>query len=150
MNPSNTLWKKDYHVYWNVDTEAARFLEFEKWWGSPVLLNAAEMQFIADELFVGNKLTSGEIFTSDGVRVDLRNIKSPIVVFCSWGDDITPPQQALGWILYLYDDDNALIAGGQTIVDAPHHSIGHLAHRLCAKVAPKGHTEVALTMDMID
>ncbi len=116
MNPSNTLWKKDYHVYSNIDTEAARFLEFEKWWGSPVLLNAAEMQFIADELFVGNKLTSGEIFTSDGVRVDLRNIKSPIVVFCSWGDDITPPQQALDWILDLYDDDDALVAGGQTIV----------------------------------
>ncbi|MBV8650879.1 MAG: DUF3141 domain-containing protein, partial [Alphaproteobacteria bacterium] len=35
MNPSNTLWKKNYHVYANVDTEAARFLEFEKWWGSP-------------------------------------------------------------------------------------------------------------------
>ena len=39
-----------------------------------------------------------------GVRIDLRNIKSPIVVFCSWGDDITPPQQALDWILDLYDD----------------------------------------------
>src|SRR6266436_6121761 len=103
MNPSNRLWKKAYHVCSNVDTETPRLLEFEKWLGSPVLLHAAEMQFIADELFVGKKLTSGEIFTSDGVRVDLRNIKSPIVVFCSWGDDIPPPQQALDWILDLYD-----------------------------------------------
>jgi hypothetical protein len=150
MNPSNTLWKKNYHVYSNVDTEPARFLEFEKWWGSPVLLNAAEMQFIADELFVGNKLTSGEIFTSEGVRVNLRNIKSPIVVFCSWGDDITPPQQALDWILDLYDDDEALVAGGQTIVYALHQSIGHLGIFVSAKVATKEHEEFTLTMDLID
>ena len=82
-----------------------RFLDFETWWGSPVLLNAGEMQWIADNLFVGNKLTAGEIHTSDGMRVDLRNIKSPIIVFCSWGDNITPPQQALGWITDLYGDD---------------------------------------------
>ena len=43
--------------------------------------------------------------TSDGVRVDLRNIHSPIIVFCSWGDNITPPQQALGWITDLYDHE---------------------------------------------
>ena len=48
---------------------------------------------------------TGEIRTSDGVRIDLRNIKSPIIVFCSWGDNITPPQQALGWILDLYDHE---------------------------------------------
>jgi Protein of unknown function (DUF3141) len=40
--------------------------QFEKWWGSPVPLNAAEMQYIADELFVGNRLISGEICTGDG------------------------------------------------------------------------------------
>ena len=49
--------------------------------------------------------TSGEIRTSDGVRIDLRNIRSPIIVFCSWGDNITPPQQALGWITDLYDHE---------------------------------------------
>ena len=150
MNPANTLWKKDYHLYANLDTEAQRFLQFEKWWGSPVLLNAEEMQYIADQLFVGNKLSSGEIFMSDGVRIDLRNIKSPIVVFCSRGDDITPPQQALGWILDLYDSDDALAAGGQTIVYALHQSIGHLGIFVSAKVAKKEHEEFARTMDLID
>ena len=150
MNPANTLWKKNYHVFANVDTEAGRFLEFEKWWGSPVLLNAGEMQFIADELFIGNKLTSGEIFFSDDVRIDLRNIKSPIVVFCSWGDDITPPQQALGWITDIYEDDEALVAGGQTIVYALHQSIGHLGIFVSAKVATKEHEEFTRTMDLID
>ena len=32
---------------------------------------------IADDLFVGNKLAPGELQTSTGVRVDLRNIRSP-------------------------------------------------------------------------
>ena len=42
-----------------IDTEAPRYLEFEQWWGGHVLLNAEEMQFIADKLFVGNKLATG-------------------------------------------------------------------------------------------
>ncbi len=149
-NPANTLWKKNYNVYSKVDTEAPRFLEFEKWWGSPVLLNAVEMQFITDELFVNNRLTSGEIFFEDGLRVDLRNIKSPIVVFCSWGDEITPPQQALDWILDLYASDADLLTSGQTIVYALHQSIGHLGIFVSAKVATKEHDEFTRTMDLID
>ena len=150
LNPANTLWQKNYNVYSQVDTEAPRFLEFEKWWGNPVLLNAAEMQYIADELFVGNKLTSGEICTADGARIDLRNIKSPIVVFCSWGDNITPPQQALDWILDLYDSDNEIAANGQTIIYALHQTIGHLGIFVSAKVATKEHEEFARTIDLID
>ena len=150
MNPANTYWKKNYHVYTNVDTEAERFLEFEKWWGYPVLMNAEEMQYIADELFVGNKLSNGQIYFSDGARVDLRNIKSPIVVFCSWGDDITPPQQALDWVLDLYQTDEDLEAAGQTIVYALHHSIGHLGIFVSAKIATKEHEEFAQTIDLID
>ncbi len=115
-NPANTLWKKPYNVYANVDTEAKRYLEFEKWWGNPVLLNAEEMRFIVDELFVGNRLTAGEVVMSDGERLDLRKIKSPIIVFCSFGDDITPPQQALDWVLDLYDSVDEIIANGQTII----------------------------------
>ena len=150
MHPSNTYWKKLYHLYSQVDTEAPRFLEFEKWWGNPVLLNAEEMQWIADELFVGNKLTSGELRTSDGISVDLRNIKSPIVVFCSRGDDITPPQQALDWILDLYDHDNEVIASGQTIVYTLHESIGHLGIFVSGKVATKEDKKLIGLMDMID
>ena len=150
MHPANTLWKKPYDVYSKVDTEAERFLDFEKWWGSPVLLNAQEMQSITDELFVGNKLSSGELRTLDGIRVDLREIKSPIVVFCSWGDDITPPQQALHWILDLYEDDREIVAAGQTIVYCLHQSIGHLGIFVSGKVAGKEHGEFAQSMDLID
>jgi len=150
MHPDNTYWKKIYNVYSNVDTEPPRFLEFEKWWGSPVLLGAEEMQSIADQLFVGNKLVSGELHSSNGLRIDLRNIKSPIIVFCSWGDDITPPQQALDWILDLYDNEDEIVAAGQTIVYCLHQSIGHLGIFVSGKVATKEHEEFALSMDMID
>jgi pimeloyl-ACP methyl ester carboxylesterase len=150
MHPDNTYWKKIYNVYSQVDTEAPRFLEFEKWWGSPVLLNEGEMQAIADQLFVGNKLSCGELHSSNGLRVDLRNIKSPIIVFCSWGDDITPPQQALHWILDLYDREDEIVKAGQTIVYCLHHSIGHLGIFVSGKVANKEHGEFALAMDMID
>ncbi|WP_428670336.1 DUF3141 domain-containing protein [Reyranella sp.] len=150
MNPANTLWEKPYGVYSKVDTEASRFLDFETWWGSPVLLNAEEMQWIADNLFVGNKLATGHLHTADGTRVDLRNIKSPIIVFSSWGDNITPPQQALGWILDLYGHENEIVETGQTIVYTTHQTIGHLGIFVSGKVAVREHAEFAGCMDMID
>ena len=64
LNPANTSGRKHYNLYSKVDSEAPRYLEFEQWWGGHVLLNAEEMQFIVDELFVGNKLAAGEIVTS--------------------------------------------------------------------------------------
>ncbi|MBS0522951.1 MAG: DUF3141 domain-containing protein [Proteobacteria bacterium] len=150
LNPANTYWEKVYGVYSKIDTEAQRFLDFETWWGSPVLLNAGEMQWIADNLFVGNKLSCGYILTSDGTRIDLRNIRSPIVVLCSWGDNITPPQQALAWITDLYATDEDLVANGQTIVYTTHQTIGHLGIFVSGKMATKEHAEFTDCMDMID
>jgi hypothetical protein len=150
MHPDNALWKKIYHLYANVDTESPRFLEFEKWWGCPVLMNAGEMQYIVDNLFIGNKLSMGQLRRSDGLRVDLRNITSPIIVFCSWGDDITPPPQALDWILDLYDHEDEIIANGQTIIYALHQTIGHLGIFVSGKVATKEDAELVQCMDLID
>jgi hypothetical protein len=150
LNPANTYWSKAYNVYSKVDTESERFLDFETWWGSPVLLNAGEMQWIADNLFVGNRLSTGQLLTSDGVRIDLRNITAPIIVFCSWGDNITPPQQALDWVLDLYDSDRELVANGQTIVYTMHQDIGHLGIFVSGKVATKEHGEFVTCMEMID
>ena len=150
QNPANTLWSKQYNLFSKIDTEADRYLGFEKWWGGHVTLNADEMQFIVDELFVGNRLAAGEIITSDGRPVDLRNIRSPIVVFCSKGDNITPPQQALDWILDLYDSVDEIRAYGQTIVYTIHESIGHLGIFVSASVAKKEHDEFASNIDLID
>ncbi|WFU38264.1 DUF3141 domain-containing protein [Bradyrhizobium sp. CB82] len=150
QNPSNTLWTKQYNVYSKVDTEADRYLEFERWWGGHVNLNAEEIQFIVDELFVGNNLAAGKIEMSDGQKVDLRNIRSPIVVFCSKGDNITPPQQALHWILDCYADVDEIRAYGQTIVYTVHESVGHLGIFVSGGVAKKEHAEFSGNIDLID
>jgi Protein of unknown function (DUF3141) len=150
QNPANTLWTKQYNLYSKVDTEATRYLGFERWWGGHVNLNAEEIQFIVDELFVGNNLAAGRIQTSDGTAIDLREIRSPIVVFCSRGDNVTPPQQALGWILDLYADADEIRSYGQTIVYTVHESIGHLGIFVSAGVARKEHGELSSNIDLID
>ena len=48
QNPANTLWTKQYNLYSKIDTEAPRYLGFERWWGGHVNLNAEEIQFIVD------------------------------------------------------------------------------------------------------
>jgi len=108
------------------------------------------MQFIVDELFIGNNLAAGRIKTSDGTAVDLRNIHSPIVVFCSKGDNITPPQQALGWILDLYENVDEIRANEQRIVYTIHESVGHLGIFVSAGIARKEHREFASNIDLID
>ena len=150
QNPANTLWSKQYNLYSKIDTEASRYLGFERWWGGHVNLNAQEIQFIVDELFIGNNLAAGRIYTSDGTAVDLRNIRSPIVVFCSKGDNITPPQQALGWLLDLYEDVNEIRSYGQTIVYTIHETIGHLGIFVSGGVAKKEHGEFSSNIDLID
>jgi pimeloyl-ACP methyl ester carboxylesterase len=150
QNPANTLWTKQYNLYSKIDTEAPRYLGFEKWWGGHVNLNAEEIQFIVDELFIGNNLAAGRIQTPDGTLIDLRSIRSPIVVFCSKGDNITPPQQALGWILDLYDSVDDIRSYGQTIVYTIHESIGHLGIFVSGGVAKKEHGEFSSNIDLID
>src|ERR1043165_2226746 len=150
QNPANTLWSKQYNLYSKIDTEAPRYLGFERWWGGHVNLNAEEIQFIVDELFVGNKLAAGKIKTSDGRQIDLRAIRSPIVVFCSKGDNVTPPQQALGWILDLYESVDDIRSHDQTIVYSVHESIGHLGIFVSSVVARKEHGEFSENIDLID
>jgi len=150
MNLANTYWKKAYSLYSKVDTEAQRFLEFERWWGSPILLNGEEIQFIVDALFIGNRLSTAKLSTSDGLRIDIRNIKAPIVIFCSQADDITPPQQALDWILDLYRTDDEIVASGQTIIYCMHRSAGHLGIFVSSSVASKEHDKFIQNIGLIE
>ena len=151
LDPANTHWKKLYNLYAGVDTERERFLDFERWWGGHFLLNKNEMEWISQNLFVGNRLTAGEIFFEDGKRqVDLRNIRSPIVVFASWGDNITPPQQALNWIPDLYENTQEIRDNEQTIVYVLHEQVGHLGIFVSAGVANREHSELVSALDLID
>ena len=149
LNPANTLWSKQYNLYAKVDTEEPRYLGFEKWWSGYFFTTKEEMRFITDELFVGNKLTKGTIQTSDRRRINLKNIRSPIVVIASWGDNITPPPQALNWIADLYESVDEIIAHEQVIVYTLDQRIGHLGIFVSAKVAEKQHAEVVNTIDLI-
>jgi pimeloyl-ACP methyl ester carboxylesterase len=137
LDPANTYWGKYYQLFSQVDSEAARFLDFERWWGSPTLLNGEEIEMIVDDLFIGNQLSGGLDRKSSGI--DLKRIEVPVVVFCSYGDNITPPQQALNWIADVYPSDLALHEAGRTIVYLRHASIGHLGIFVSGKVARREH-----------
>ncbi|MCV2353073.1 DUF3141 domain-containing protein [Paucibacter sp. B2R-40] len=151
LNPANTYWSKLYNLYAQVDTERERFLDFERWWGGHYLMNKAEMDWIVQNLFVGNRLARGGVQTADGaVQIDLRKIRAPIIVFASWGDNITPPQQALNWIADLYADASEIRANEQTIVYCLHEKVGHLGIFVSAGVAKKETTEIAAALDLID
>jgi len=150
LNPANTLWTKQYNLYSKIDTEALRYLGFERYWGGHVNLNAEEIQFIVDQLFVGNNLVAGKIQTSDGEPLDLRKVRSPIVVFCSEGDNITPPPEALGWIPRLYESVDDIRSHEQTIVYSVHQKVGHLGIFVSGGVAQKEYTEFSNNIDLID
>jgi len=151
LNPANTNWDKYYNVWKNIDTERERFLEFEKWFGGYTLMNEEEIRWIVDNLFVGNKLARGEVKAAPGTRyVDLKAIRSPIVIFSSKGDNITPPQQAINWISDVYTSTAEIKANGQVIVALQQEDIGHLGIFVSSKVAQKEHTEIIEALDYID
>ncbi len=150
LNPANTLWNKYYNLWKNIDTERERFLEFEKWWGGYFLMNEEEIRWIVENLFIGNKLARGEVKAAPGTYVDLKAIRSPIVIFSSKGDNITPPQQAFNWISDVYSSTAEIKANGQVIVGLVHEDIGHLGIFVSGKVAQKEHTEIIEALDYIE
>jgi pimeloyl-ACP methyl ester carboxylesterase len=142
LNPANTLWRKYYDVWASVDTEVPRFLEFERWWGGFYLFNDQEIRWIVNNLFVGNKLSQGDARLGPGRFFDLKSIRSPIIVFASMGDNITPPQQAFNWIGDLYASTEEIKANGQTIVGLLHEDIGHLGIFVSGQVARREHAQI--------
>ena len=149
LNPANTFWQKWYHLYSNIDTEPERFLEFERWWGGFYLFNEEEIRWIVNNLFVGNKLSSGEARLGPGRYFDLKAIRQPIIVFASMGDNITPPQQAFNWIADVYRSSEEIKANGQTIVVLLHEDIGHLGIFVSGQVAKKEHAQIVEVLKYI-
>ena len=149
LNPANTLWEKYYHLFDDIDEEAPRFLEFERWWGGFYLMNEEEIRWIVNNLFIGNKLSQGEARLGPGRYFDLKAIKQPIIVFASMGDNITPPQQAFNWISDIYSSTEEIKANGQTIVGLIHEDIGHLGIFVSGKVAKKEHTQIVSVLKYI-
>jgi len=150
LNPANTFWDKYYHLYTNVDTEPPRFLEFERWWGGFYLMNREEIEWITRNLFVGNKLWKGGVEAPGGSTFDLRGIRSPIILFASMGDNITPPQQAFNWVADVYGSTDEIKSRGQVIVGLMHESVGHLGIFVSGKVAKKEHRQIVSVLKSIE
>ena len=150
LGPANWLWGKQYQIYTTIDTGAERYLEFEKWWGDFIELAGDELQFLVDNLFIGDKLTRNQLRSSGGTIFDVRNVTSPIIVFTSTEDNISPPPQTLGWIPDLYRDVDAIRATGRTIVYCLSHKVGHLAIFVSSKVGAEQDEEFVQLMDVID
>lgn len=150
LNPANTFWDKYYRVFANADTEPARFLEFERWWGGYYILNGEEIEWITQNLFVGNKLWSGTVKASPRGALDLREIRAPIVLFASLGDNITPPQQAFNWVADVYGSTDEIKANGQVIVGLMHEEVGHLGIFVSGQVARKEYTQIVSVLKSIE
>ncbi|MDQ5902920.1 MAG: hypothetical protein QG672_507, partial [Pseudomonadota bacterium] len=150
LNPANTYWNKYYHLFANVDTESPRFLEFERWWGGFYLMNKEEIEWITQNLFVGNKLWSGGIRAKSGRNLDLREIRAPIVLFASMGDNITPPEQAFNWVADVYGSTEEIKARGQVIVGLLHKDVGHLGIFVSGAVAKKEHKQIVSVLKSIE
>jgi len=150
LNPANTFWDKYYHLYANADSEPPRFLEFERWWGGFYLMNREEIEWITRNLFVGNKLWKGETKGAGGTPLDLRNIRAPIVLFASMGDNITPPQQAFNWVADVDGSTEEIKARGQVIVGLLHQSVGHLGIFVSGKVAKKEYTQIVSVLKSVE
>ncbi len=150
LNPGNSLWEKYYDVFADVEGQAQRYLDFERWWSGFYFMNEAEIRWIVENLFVGNRLAHGGAQLDPRLHIDLRNIRAPIIVFASHGDNITPPPQALNWISDLYSSVQEIKARGQRIVYTIHDKVGHLGIFVSSSIAQKEHREIVSTLKAIE
>lgn len=149
LNPARALFRKAYDVFDRVDTERDRFLRFERWWTGFYFMGQDEFDLIVSGLFIGNDLEQGELELGPGHRIDLRNIRDPLVVFASSGDNITPPHQALHWIWEVYGTTEELKRNDQRIVYMINPHVGHLGIFVSARVARREHRAIIESLDRI-
>jgi hypothetical protein len=150
LKPAKAIWEKYANLFTHIDSERERFLEFERWWGGYYWLSTEEMVAIVENLFIGNKLEQSEIHICDCCTVDLRRIRNPVVIFTSYGDNITPPHQALGWIPAVYRDTDDLKAAKQRIVYLTNTHVGHLGIFVSAGVARLEHRAILESLTKIE
>jgi hypothetical protein len=147
LKPDHALWEKYLPLFLDPEGERERFLVFERWWSAFHALSREEITTIIRQLFIGNDLERGVLDLGDGARLDLRALRSPLVVFASEGDNITPPHQALGWIARVYRDTEGLKRAGQRIVYLLNPKVGHLGIFVSAGVARFEHRAILESLD---
>lgn len=142
LKPGNAVWDKYANLFTRIDGEGERFLDFERWWNGFYRLSGEEIISIVEDLFVGNKLEEGKLRIDHKGTVDLKAIQNPMVIFASYGDNITPPHQALGWIPAVYESTEALKKAGQRIVYLTNPHVGHLGIFVSASVVRFEHRAI--------
>lgn len=144
------VWGKYANLFSHIDSERERFLEFERWWNGFYFLSREEMLAIVENLFIGNSLEQGKLRICPHCTVDLRRIHNPLVIFASYGDNITPPHQALGWIPTVYASTEDLKQAGQRIVYLINQHVGHLGIFVSAKIARLEHRAILESLKRIE
>jgi hypothetical protein len=150
MNPGRDLWRKYADLWAGIDHKAEDFLDFDRWWSGFYFMNAAEIRWIIDNIFVGNRLARGHAVLDDGTRIDLGRITAPVVVFASHGDAVSTVQQALRWIPDVWGTAAAIRAAGRTIIYTTHDSASHLSIFVSAAVADDHHRRIGSVMRTIE
>ena len=150
LKPAHALWAKNYAVLADPEGERDRFLQFERWWSGFYFLGREEILAIVENLFVGNKLEQGVMRICEHCHADLKRIRSPIVVFASSGDNITPPHQALNWVPEVYPSTEALERAGQRIVYLLNEHVGHLGIFVSSAVARLEHRAILESLARIE
>jgi hypothetical protein len=136
------VWKKYDSLFAQPEREQDRFLEFERWWNGFYFLGREEILSIVRDLFIGNGLQDGKVMVDEHCHADLSRIRTPLVIFSSYGDNITPPHQALAWLRAVYPSTEALLAAKQRIVYLLNPKVGHLGIFVSADVAKREHRAV--------
>lgn len=149
LKPEHAIWGKYAGLFTRIDTEVERFLDFERWWNGFYSLSGEEIEAIVENLFIGNRLERSEITIDGHCTIDLTTIRNPLVIFASYGDNITPPHQALGWIPAIYETTEALQAAEQRIVYLTNRHVGHLGIFVSANVARLEHRAILEHLDEI-
>jgi hypothetical protein len=150
LKPEKAIWEKYAGLFNKIDSERERFLDFERWWNGFYTLGREEIVAIVENLFIGNKLEQGKFRICEGCIADLRRIRNPLVIFASYGDNITPPHQALDWIPAVYQDTDDLKSAGQRIVYLTNPHVGHLGIFVSASVARLEHRAILESLDEIE
>ena len=58
FNPAKTGWTKYDDAWSAIDSDAESFLAFERWWSAFYLMDEAEIRWLVESLFIGNRLGS--------------------------------------------------------------------------------------------
>lgn len=141
---SRVVTEKFIELWRNPSPEKVQhFLQNEKWWNQFYHFRPAEIRWILDNLFLGNRLEQGKLEV-EGQLIDLATDAGPLVIFASKGDDITSPAQALGWIPAIFK------RGGSTsypLIFSLHPTCGHLGIFVSGSVAKGFHAPL---LDLLD